>query len=243
MTLPQKLTLFLAGLVFIIGSFYIVLINGPNINHLVAFYLMVILPTALFFFAFSKNNFSNEMMSYIKRSNQKNKSNKIALPIFKTDSRSFLDSDNNTIYNQHSMGDNLPKAESLNRVLYIAHSIWPFDFFPDTVCVQEKSLTLVRKKFWGISWTEFIPIHDMGSARLYTGPFFASLVLERKIPAQEIEMKYLHKKDAIIIKELIDALLLEKNKVMDIPEEMPLPLKTDFLTKIGKNDKIEHEFN
>lgn len=134
------------------------------------------------------------------------------------------------------------KIGDFNPLLYKAKSVFPFQIFPDKYFVEEKAIYIVRKTFFLMAWTEMIPIQDIGSVRIYTGPFFASLTILRKIlPKTSIELRNLWKKDAIKMKEILDGLIMKEANLVDVPEGISVEEKKKIFEEIGKEKEVEKE--
>ncbi len=134
------------------------------------------------------------------------------------------------------------ELEQSNPVIYMMSSVFPFDLFPDKYVVQDKTISIVRKRFFLSAWSETIPIKDIGSVRIYTGPFFATVILIKKIlPPISIELRTLWKKDAIKAKEILDALILKENKLITLPKGISQKEKKRILIDIGTEEEVEKE--
>lgn len=127
---------------------------------------------------------------------------------------------------------------SRNPVLYKTRSVFPFQFFPDTYIIQEKNFFIIRKTFFATGWTEMLPIKDIASVRMYSGPFFASVSILRKVlPQTSFELRDLWKNDALKIKELLDALIMKEAKLIHIPEQITPKEKTKILiSKVAEKE-------
>lgn len=145
---------------------------------------------------------------------------------------------------QKNLSGNLNEKISgeVNPVIFSARSVFPFQLFPDRYILQEKTLSIIRKKFFLSAWTETIPIKDIASVRMYTGPLFVSLTLLRKIlPQTSIELTDLWKNDGLKFMELLDALIMKENKLVDIPKEISLKSKKKLIYEIGHEKEVEKE--
>lgn len=134
---------------------------------------------------------------------------------------------------------------SQDRQLYSVESVWPFMLFPDKLIIEEEDVIIIRKKFFSASSSETILIKDIFSLIINTGPIFASLVVQRKtnIPGTEarIMIHYLPKKEALIAKELMDGLLLEKSDSVKFHEDAPIEQRRQELIAAGRNDTVASE--
>lgn len=135
-----------------------------------------------------------------------------------------------------------PPSAEINPTLLNIESVWPFEFFPNRLIIDEEDITIVEKRFFFMGWTETIPASEIQDVRMYMGPFLASLSIQKKPPViKQIEINNLWKKDALRAKELIDGLILENRDLIKIPEKTPLLAKKRIIEQAGKNDQVRKE--
>lgn len=131
---------------------------------------------------------------------------------------------------------------SRNPVLFTTKSVFPFQFFPDRYIVQEKNFYIVRKTFFSTGWTEMLPIKDIASVRMYSGPFFASITILRKVlPLTSFELTDLWKSDAFKLKEILDGLIMKEAKLINIPQMISSDDKTEMLIRKTGGENVEKE--
>jgi hypothetical protein len=126
----------------------------------------------------------------------------------------------------------------VNKTLLQVRALFPFDFFPDALIVEENDVVIVKKIFFFSGWTESIPISDIKRTILSQGPFFSSLSIQQK-SKEEVTVGYLRKTDAFAAKEMIDGLLLKHEGVVKIPKKIPLPVEKEILKQAGKNPSAQ----
>lgn len=135
-----------------------------------------------------------------------------------------------------------PQSSEINPTLLDIKSVWPFEFFPNRLIIDEEDVTIVNKRFFFMGWTETIPASEIQDVRMYTGPFLASISIQKKPPViQQIEVNNLWKKDALRAKELIDGLILENRDLIKIPEKTPILTKKHIIEQAGKNERVRKE--
>lgn len=133
-----------------------------------------------------------------------------------------------------------------NRVLMSVESHRPFELFEGSrLVIEEDDIIILRKMFLKTSETETILIRDIFSIILNSGPFYASLIVQRKTniqgSEQRIEISYLKKHEAMEAKFLIDGLTLEFAKAVSVPKNLPSEERRKQLIAIGENKQVEHE--
>lgn len=105
-----------------------------------------------------------------------------------------------------------------HRVLYKIRTVWPFDFFPDTVSINENSVDLTNKLFFYSQQVYSIPISDIKQVVLSTSLFFAEMNLyvvewtEKNPPP----VRYLRTNEALEAKCIIDGLIACQREGIDV---------------------------
>jgi hypothetical protein len=104
-----------------------------------------------------------------------------------------------------------------NRILVsIMTHKFPFDFFPDTLNVEEKRVTIITRKFFFSSEVHSVDIKDISNVFINIIPFFAQLVIVSKTFRQnEVKIRYLWKSEAIYARKIIEGLRLFESKQID----------------------------
>lgn len=104
-----------------------------------------------------------------------------------------------------------------NRILVtISTHRLPFDFFPDTLNVEEGRLTIINRSFFLSSQIHSVDIKDISNVFVNTAPFFAQLVIISKtFTKNEIRIKYLWKDEAVLVRRIIEGLRTFQSKQID----------------------------
>lgn len=114
---------------------------------------------------------------------------------------------------------NLELLESLKKettsTLYKFHTVFPFDFFPDEITIDENKVSIISWNFFLNYDVRSILIEDITDVTVECGPFFAALTLvdssNFRFPIT-VKIEYLKKKEAIMARKLIQGLILTKNR-------------------------------
>jgi hypothetical protein len=103
-----------------------------------------------------------------------------------------------------------------NRILAsISSHAFPFDFFPDTINVEEGRMTIINRHFLS-SEVHSIDIKDICNIFINTTIFFSQLVIiSRTYEDNEIRVRNLITKDAIFVRRIIEGLRIFENKQID----------------------------
>ena len=160
------------------------------------------------------------------------------------------DTDTNTEKKQNSFRPNVSSREideakrelkqaikGSHEILYTADTVFPFTLFPDTVTIDRAKLTIIRRKFFGLSDSMSIRIEDLLNVTANTGPFFGSISLNSRVfnPHKPYVVNFLWREDTIKIKRIVQGYVIAMQKDIDLT-----PLTTDELSKmlndLGKDD-------
>ena len=104
-----------------------------------------------------------------------------------------------------------------NRILAsLSTHKFPFDFFPDTLNVEEGRITIIRRNFFFSSEVRSIDIPDIANVFINVSPFFAQLVLVSKtFTENETKINYLRKDEAVFVRVIIEGLRIFNKKGID----------------------------
>lgn len=104
-----------------------------------------------------------------------------------------------------------------NRILAsISSHKFPFDFFPDTINVEEGRVTVIIRYFFFSSQVHSVDIKDISNVLINMAPFFAELVIVSKTFAEnEIRVRNLRKDEAVFVRRIIEGLRSFENKQID----------------------------
>jgi len=114
---------------------------------------------------------------------------------------------------------------------------FPFDFFPDTLNIEESRLTIINRTFFLSSQVHSVDIKDISNIFVNTAPFFAQLVIVSKtFTRNEIKIKYLRISEAVMVRRIIEGLRTFIIKQIDTSgyskEELIAKLKQLSMTEI-----------
>lgn len=103
-----------------------------------------------------------------------------------------------------------------NRILVsISSHALPFDFFPDTINVEEGRITIINRHFLS-SEIHSVDISDISNIFINQTIFFSQLVIiSRTFEENEIRIRNLITKQAVFARRIIEGLRIFKNKQID----------------------------
>jgi hypothetical protein len=95
-----------------------------------------------------------------------------------------------------------------NRILSsIRTHHFPFDFFPDTINVEENRVNIIVRYFFFSSHVHSVDIKDISNVFISLTPFFAQLIIVSKTFAQnQVKIGGLYRSDAIYSRRIIEGL-------------------------------------
>lgn len=94
-----------------------------------------------------------------------------------------------------------------NRVLIKTSSVFPFDFFPTRVIIEEARLIVIFRFFFLVSQSHTVDIKDITNVFVGSGPILASLeIVSRTFIENNMFVRNLWRKDAVKIRNMIEGL-------------------------------------
>ena len=104
-----------------------------------------------------------------------------------------------------------------NRILATISSFgFPIKLLADTINIEEGRVTIITRNFFMSSLVHSVDIKDISNIFINTSPFFAQLVIVSKtFTENEIRLKNLRKKEAVIVRRIIEGLRVFDNKQID----------------------------
>lgn len=103
-----------------------------------------------------------------------------------------------------------------NRALLCISSVFPFDFFPNTITVEDTRITIILRDFFFSSQVHSIDIKDISNIFIYTAPLFATLtIVSRTYIENDIKIAWLKKREAMHTRRIIEGLRMFVNEKID----------------------------
>lgn len=94
--------------------------------------------------------------------------------------------------------------------LFTCRAVFPFDFFPDSITLDEAKLTITRR---GLFTKTIIPIklHDLLNVEVHEAPLFCAVEIVAKfVTARHEKVMYIRKRDAHELQRKCLELIVEK---------------------------------
>lgn len=142
---------------------------------------------------------------------------------------------NNSQNNEEKL--NILKSGSQN-ILFQFQTIFPFDFFPDTITIDENQVRIISRDFFFNHHVRSIVIEDITDVSVDTGLMFAALTIidssNYRFPITEI-IRFISKQSAYTARKLIQGLILAKNKNINL-SSIPLSKVKKELSELGESE-------
>lgn len=110
-------------------------------------------------------------------------------------------------------------VEKSSRVLFRAKTVFPFDFFPDSVIIDENKVNIIHGMFFLSDEVQSILIHHIKDVIVDSAVFFATLkILPDGYGENWVDVSYLWKNDATRARRIISGLLVGFKEGIDITQ-------------------------
>lgn len=110
-------------------------------------------------------------------------------------------------------------AQMSNDILFRCRTVFPFDFFPDTVIVDKTKVNFIIKEFFLSEIVHSIMIKNIKDIQVETSAFFAKIVIIPDVYlGQAITVSYLSKSGAQEARRVIQGLMLCYKEGIDISD-------------------------
>jgi len=102
-----------------------------------------------------------------------------------------------------------------NRILVNTFAQFPFDFFPDSITVEESRVTITKRHMLSAE-VHSVDIKDISNIFINSTIFFSQLVIISKtFEDNEVRIRYLRNKKAIFVRRIIEGLRVFVNKEIE----------------------------
>lgn len=123
--------------------------------------------------------------------------------------------------------------EGSHNTLYKCKSVFPFDFFPDELIIDENKIDVRHGLFFMSTQTTSIPYENIVKATTTTGLLFATLQIEMEIFVQQPQpIKYLWRNQALKARRIINGLVSAYKQGIDF-RKLDMTHATDEYEEIG----------
>lgn len=125
-------------------------------------------------------------------------------------------------------------VEKTHRRLLTIHTVFPFDFFPDTLHIDENKIDIIHRTFFIEKQMFPLLVKNINAVVLTTNLFFATLTIEvTGYERNPDPIRLLWHKDAVLAKRLIFGLITCAKEDIDT-SKLNLPELRTKLEEIGK---------
>ena len=106
-----------------------------------------------------------------------------------------------------------------NKILLKTSAVFPFDFFPDEITIDESKVNIIFHEFFLSEDVHSITIDMIRDIEVETSPLFATLkIVPDGYPGHALEVHYLKKKDAIKARRIIQGLMVARKQDIDLAQ-------------------------
>ena len=120
------------------------------------------------------------------------------------------------------------------QILFRARNIFPFDFFPDEIVIDENKIDVIHRIFFETQRVFTIPYSNINGATSTVGIFFGSLSIELTgFEENPPVLTYLKKSDAIKARRIINGLVTAHKQGVQL-QKVDLLKYRDELESIGE---------
>jgi hypothetical protein len=114
-------------------------------------------------------------------------------------------------------------ADSSSRILYELRAVFPFNFFPDEIIIDETKVTIVSHMFFQSKETHSVMYQDIFNVVVDDSLFFATMIIaDRFFSKVPTKVTYLKKAEALkAMRIILGMMVILKEKV----NTQPLPLE------------------
>lgn len=114
-------------------------------------------------------------------------------------------------------------ADSSSRILYELKTVFPFNFFPDEIIIDETKVTVVSHIFFQSKETHSVMYQDIFNVIVDNSVFFATMIIaDRFFSREPTKITYLKKHEAMkAMRIILGMMVISKERV----NTQPLPLE------------------
>jgi len=99
-----------------------------------------------------------------------------------------------------------------NRILVSVYSVFPFDFIPDIINVEEGRVSIVERHLLS-SAVHSVDVKDISNVFINHSIFFSQLeIVSRTFEDNEVKIRFLKNKDAVYVRRIIEGLRVFESK-------------------------------
>lgn len=124
--------------------------------------------------------------------------------------------------------------QAARQIIFRARNIFPFDFFPDEIVIDENKIDVIARIFFMSQQVYSIPYTYVTGATSSVGLFFGSLSIEiQGFEENPPMLKWLGRQDAIKARRIINGMVTAHRQGIDL-KKLDLIAMRDKLEEIGE---------
>jgi len=108
-------------------------------------------------------------------------------------------------------------TKASNRILFRVKAVFPFDFFPNELIIDENSVNIVYKYFFFSREVSSMPFENINACRSSVGLLFGTIYIELEgYNRNPPPLRYLWRKDAYMARRMITGLITCQKQQIDL---------------------------
>lgn len=128
--------------------------------------------------------------------------------------------DNKSVFKQQEEISSL--KTKIHTVLFKASSVFPFDFFPNTIIIDPIKVTIISRAFFQSEEVTSLHINDIENVIVQTAPIFGKLsIISRFMTQRPVKIAFLWKRQAVRAHDILQGLLTSAKQNIDITTNNP----------------------
>ncbi len=138
------------------------------------------------------------------------------------------ESDTSGVHNDSKHEEKLRAVvKESHTILVKAHSVFPFQLFPDTINVDRHKLTIIRRQFFGIEQKVSVPLENVKNIEADLGPFFGSIIITSDLFINNTQhLNFLWRDEAKKIQKLVQGAVVAQTENIDLNKIETIKLRS-----------------
>lgn len=120
------------------------------------------------------------------------------------------------------MSTSVQDVAQQNEVLFTVRTVFPFDFFPDTIIVDRFKVQINKAFFFASYRVTTVPISETLNIKVTHGLFFAQVHIEDFMARVSTKIEYLPNADATELGELVQGMVIAMKQKASLQQDTSL---------------------
>lgn len=125
-------------------------------------------------------------------------------------------------------------VSEISKELMRLKAVWPFDFFPNEIIIEEKRLVINIRHFWGSNTLNTMDMKELIVFEVTQSPLFASIFVKGgPMGVVDFSLNWFKVDEARKAKSLIDGLVMKEKGVIQVPSS-DTNKQVEILEQVGE---------